>query len=803
MSTVWKLTEQQTFSAPGAELLLFHDFYPEGHQGGIELVLHGERLLTNGDLRLFPTPGQWDALPKAGQRAVAGDEVHIPLSFSHPALAYQITVRGEGQALAITVDLEQPLPGELTGCLGFVFELYPAAFFSHSYHLDEQFGVFPRQANGPVACNAQGHPQPIPLARGAHLAVAPETPLSYIELERLDGELALYDGRDYAPNGWFVVHAPVNAGVTHAAVQLRLTPHRQPGWTRPPVLLFSQIGYHTQAEKRLLVEIDPQSAWPDLPVLERLQPNGQPETVLSAPLIRLPRFLRYDYGMFDFSQQRQPGLYRLRLGETVTPPFPIAPDVLQRATWQPTLETHLPVQMCHVRVMDGSRIWHAACHLDDALQAPLNTSHFDSYHQYEQTDTPYAPLEHIPHLDRGGWHDAGDYDLAAGSQAMTTWTLALIRESLGLDSDQTTVLPEQRLVILHRPDGIPDVVQQVAHGVENLLGGYRATRAADSPGHSFIGIIEDTIEHYVLLGDTASQTDQRIYDSALAPNEVQGNRSGAPDDRWAFTQRNTALEYRVAGVLAAASRVLRGWFDDLAGEALHTAQAIWESEHRLPPADRPNCYLPRRPEVQEVIAAVELLLTTHAEAYTTRLKECLPVITAHPAELGWVVARALPVINDAPFTAGLRQALSTWQPILAADLASNPFGVPFHPHVWGVGWNVQAHGMQAYYLHKAFPDLFGHELVTRALDYVLGLHPASSTSLVSGVGAQSLTVAYGTNRAEWSYIPGGVASGPNLVRPDLPELKEPWPWLWQQAEYVIGGAASYIFLVLAVDELLS
>lgn len=53
-------------------------------------------------------------------------------------------------------------------------------------------------------------------------------------------------------------------------------------------------------------------------------------------------------------------------------------------------------------------------------------------------------------------------------------------------------------------------------------------------------------------------------------------------------------------------------------------------------------------------------------------------------------------------------------------------------------------------------------------------------------GARSTTTAYGLNRADWSYIPGGVVSGTNLVRPDLPELKD-FPFPWQQAEYVLGG----------------
>jgi hypothetical protein len=71
------------------------------------------------------------------------------------------------------------------------------------------------------------------------------------------------------------------------------------------------------------------------------------------------------------------------------------------------------------------------------------------------------------------------------------------------------------------------------------------------------------------------------------------------------------------------------------------------------------------------------------------------------------------------------------------------------------------------------------------------------------VGARSLTVAYGVNRADWSYIPGGVASGTALIRPDFPELLT-WPYLWQQTEYVLGGGSSnFMFMVLAADKLLN
>lgn len=75
-------------------------------------------------------------------------------------------------------------------------------------------------------------------------------------------------------------------------------------------------------------------------------------------------------------------------------------------------------------------------------------------------------------------------------------------------------------------------------------------------------------------------------------------------------------------------------------------------------------------------------------------------------------------------------------------------------------------------------------------------------TFASGVGAKSATIGYGLNRADWSYIPGGVVSGTALIRPDFPELLV-FPFLWQQVEYVLGGGSShYMFLVLAAKDLM-
>lgn len=813
----WTLTPQQVIDSPEFSILVFHNAYPEGKQGGLEIIQHGERIATCGDLRLEQAPGQWSPLPKVQSRALDGADclVAVKLAFAQPEIHYTVRVWAgdsspQGDQIELAVDLDEPLPAEWAGSVGFNLELLPTAFFGHAYFMDGACGAFPTQANGPTAINTIGMLVPQPLARGQSLVAAPDDPPRCLAIRAHQGELLLFDGRSASHNGWFVVRQELAPGAARDAVRWTITLHRESS-LREPRLLLSQVGYHPDQEKIALIEMDERTARDPGALREecrlvRLRPEGEPQVVKRGYPAQPERFLRCHYARFDFSDVREPGMYQVFHGSRGAPPFKIGRDVYQNGVWQPTLETFLPVQMCHVRVEDLSRVWHGACHLDDALQAPPDHEHFDGYRQYPGLDTPYPAGAHIPNLNRGGWHDAGDYDLAAGSQASTTYQLALIREVFGLDSDQTTVLPADRLVVLHRPDGVPDVLQQVAHGVENLLGGYRAA------GHSLPGIIESNLTQYTHLGDAATMTDNKIF----------GTEAVTADDRWAFTNHNTALEYQVAAALAAAARVLGEQFEKIAGTCLDTARRIWEFEHNHEPATRPVVYVWNNPAAAEAMAALELLISTGEAQYAGRFVALWPEIEQHFSHLGWAAARALEYIPDPAFHAQVRQAALAYREQIQAEMAQNPFRLPlgdgwlranrpdhdpfaedYRPPIWGIGWSLQSFAAHYYSLLRAFPDLFDREPLLRVLNYVLGCHPANSLSLVSGVGAQSLTSAYGTNRAEGSYIPGGIASGPALVRPNFIELLDPFPWLWQQKEYVIGGAASYIFLVLAAEDLLN
>ncbi|MBS0001378.1 MAG: glycoside hydrolase family 9 protein [Cyclobacteriaceae bacterium] len=794
----WSVNEYEYLEAPGFNVLVFHNDYPVGKQGGIEFIHHDDRIATNGFIQVDLPSGGNLPMPESAERKVDTENRIITASIKTPGsfLDYDIRVWPAEGAVHMAVDLKKPIPSEYKNKVRFDLLLYPVAYRGKTYQLGDKAGIFPFEGLGPMDTGSGGDRINVPLATGPKLIIAAEDPQYKLEIENLNGSLALIDGRNTSLGGWFIISATIPEGAEKGALEWKITPNLVPDWYRQPVIGLSQVGYHPMQEKKAIIELDSRTARLEEVVLYRFDKNGMITRIRSGLPKKWGNFLRYAYAIYDFSDVSEQGLYQVEYGDIRSEPFVINKEVYRENVWQPTLEIYFPVQMCHMRIRDRVRVWHGACHLDDALQAPVAIEHTDGYRSYAGTETRYEPLTPIPGLNRGGWHDAGDNDLAAGSQAQTTLFLALADETFGIEVDQTTVDQNGLFVELRHPDGIPDLEQQIEHGAINLLSGYRAS------GHSFVGIIA-TREGRAFLGDVASLTDQHFYDASLKTDEIQGNRSGKPDDRWVFTNRDTSLEYEVITALAAASRILRGYNEALAEECLETAVRAWKYEQDHDPVIQPNAYVPGNFEIQEVLATAELYVTTRDEQYKTRLMSLLPVIRENISRTGWAAARAIPFMNDENYRTEIRDVLKTYQSELENSLNQNPYGIPWNPRVWGIGWNIQEYAIIQYFLNKEFPDMFDRENVLRVVNYVLGCHPASNTSLVSGVGAHSLTAAYGFNMHWWSYIPGGMASGTALIRPDFPELKEPFPFLWQQTEYVMPGAASYMFCVMAADHLLN
>jgi endoglucanase len=284
----------------------------------------------------------------------------------------------------------------------------------------------------------------------------------------------------------------------------------------------------------------------------------------------------------------------------------------------------------------------------------------------------------------------------------------------------------------------------------------------------------------------------------MGPLQNDGISSGVPDDRWAFTSHTTPLNYDAAAALAAASRALAGYDDALADQCLKTAIKVWDEEHSHPPVIfRSFNTTGGQLEDEEVDAAVELVIATQGAApYKERLQGLLPTIRKNFFGLGWLAARAIPFM-DAAFKTSVTDAAREFKKVSQSQLAKNPFGVPIVRGTWGGSEPVASFAMHMYFLHQAFPEIIGVDETLRGFDYLLGRHPASNVSYVSTVGTSSKLVAYGNNRADYSFIPGGMIPGVVIIEPDFPELKHGWPFLWYENEYVLDAASSFILVANA------
>ncbi len=509
------------FENKGVSVMAFNDIYAAGHQSGLCLIMHGDRVATNGDLRLEQTPGQWQPLPKDVERVVDAEKGCIrtklrypderwhlkgfnPMIYPDVQLEYTVTVQAAGESIFVQVDLETPIPSFLEGKACFDLELFPGTLFGKPWVMDEKQGIFPRQPNGPTlslsgnikntmpgdeqaqiiankAHLAREGYNPItaddliamPYSTGRHFTARPEDPYHRFSVESRTGEMKLYDGRMNHNNGWFVLCEEIAPGATHGAVQWVITPNVVEDWLYPPVVQISQVGYLPGQEKYAVIELDKREEKRSDLVLQRITAEGTfPVRTLKAK--EWGKFLRYHYLKGDFSDVTEEGLYQVVYGKAASSVFRIAGDIYDRGVWQPVLEYFLPVQMCHMRVNEKYRVWHGLCHRDDARMAPLNWNHFDGYVQGPSTLTRYQPGEQVPGLNRGGWHDAGDFDLRVESQAGECYILSLIYETFGVELDVTAIDQETQVTEIHQPDGKNDLLQQIEHGALSVVGGWKA-----------------------------------------------------------------------------------------------------------------------------------------------------------------------------------------------------------------------------------------------------------------------------------------------------------------------------------------
>ena len=816
-----EINDLEYFERPGVNVLVYSNLFSGGFNdeknSGIEIIHHGVRTVQGGAIRLSKTPEQWDLVPATPSRTVNRDNnsIEVALRYEDYDFDSRVVVTGDGKTFHIDVYLDEPVPDSLAGDAGFNLEFLPSQYWNKAYVMDGRPNRFPRYAVSETITrpNSEKHKQykgyrtyddrgtgrfvdPLPMETGHTILMAPDDPERMIRITSEDVPLELYDGRIIAQNGWFVLRSVLPEGKTGKVISWTVEPNAVEGWIREPNVGFSQVGYIPSQPKVAVVELDKNDRPEARASIYRVNDDGSTSKVYTGKVVEWGPYYKYNYVKFDFSDVTEPGVYFIEYGDVHTNNFIIDNSVYDKIT-DATSDVWIPIHMNHMYVNEAYRVWHGEPFKEGYLQAPPSTDHFDLHWQGPTTDTRYKALELIPGLNVGGYFDAGDFDIETGSNIGVVQNFVTAWELFRPERDMTFVSEEQRYVDLHRPDGVPDILQFIEHGTLNLVA------QAEQIGHMAQTLSNSVLDNYHHLGDAASLTDGRHYDPSLGRYEVSadGRRSGTPDDMWAFTSRNPDLDLRAATMFAAASRALEGYNDDLSARALKQSKRLLKEANEL---------IAKRSEQEsrrgggDVATNLQLYVSTGEQQYLDRFETEIWEMLDRNVNFGISTALdAVPYMDEA-YKEKLRPYVEKYNEYILSLEEDNPYGVPIGLGNWAGSGNVVSFGTTVCFASKYYPDIVSPEHAYKATNYLFGCHPYHNYSLVATVGAtRPKAVFYGNNRADFSFIPGNVAPGLLFRHPDHFENYDDWPFLWGQNEGTIGGNTAYLIFGHAFKDMVS
>ena len=811
------LNDREYFERQGVNVLVFSNSFNGGFNdeknSGIEIIHHGVRTVQGGAVRLNNTPEQWDLVPKTISRKVNREQgsIEVVTRYDDYDFDSKIIVTAKGKAVEIAVWLDKPVPAKLAGEAGFNIEFLPSQYWLKTYSVDGRLGRLPRYATSLTVTRPNSEKprqfkgfktyddrgtdrfvDPLPIETGHQITLATDQPERMVTVSS-DAELKLYDGRILAQNGWYVLRSVLPANKTGKVLSWTVEPYAIPGWIREPNIGFSQVGYTPDQPKVAVIELDKNDTPKATASLMRINADGTTQQAFSGAISNWGPYYKYNYVKFDFSSVRQPGVYYIQYGNTRTNDFLIDAHVYDKIT-DATTDVWVPIHMNHMYVNEGYRTWHGEPFKEGYLQAP-ESDHFDLHRQGPTTDTKYKPLELIPGLNVGGFFDAGDFDIETGSNINVVQNFIRTWELFKPQRDETFVSQQQRYVDLHRPDGVPDILQFIEHGTLNLVA------QAEQIGHMASTLSNSVLDNYHHLGDAASITDGLHYDPTLKPYEVSadGKRSGTPDDMWAFTTRSPRLDQQAATMFAAASHALKGYNDDLAARALTQSKRLKQEADEL--MNKIAADSQEQADFSWLGAGSQGDMATNLQLYgATGEKQYLKnfesqIWKALDRNVSFTMQTALdavPYMNES-YKKKLRPYVEKFAVYIKSFDQQNPYGVPIGLGNWAGVNMVLNFGIAVNYAHIYFPDIVSKDEVYRVSNWLYGCHPYHNYSFVAVVGAaRPKQVFYGNNRADFSFIPGNVAPGLLFRQPDHFENYDDWPFLWGQNEGTIAGNTQYI-----------
>jgi hypothetical protein len=701
-------------------------------------------------------------------------------------IVFEQTATIAGGRIRVRIRREGTWPKD-TWC-GFQINLAVADYGGAEYLADGRRFVFPAEYS-----KDWKFPQKVKRLE-CHLGV----PSRNVVFEYADG-VSIEDHRRFdAPNFVVSIGLPEDGREIEFFITLPDLPDEPP----QRAVRWSRIGYPASGEKVVMLE------WPkgSTPPGDRVRLEDRSGRTVKQGRFGKTQVVDYmqdSFATFDFSDLKAPGEYRVVWSGGETDWFPVRASVFEDRLWHPTLDTFIPFEMCHAAVAFPAGVaGHGRCHLDDGSRVPAHFTGPDGFVSYECEGTPYKAGEHIP-LGVGGWHDAGDFDLNVPAQSFVVWMLALAWEEFRLDRDVATLDTATGTFTPGKPDGAPDILQQVEWGMAWLL------RMQQADGRVWNGVCEQA-------GRRTGKPVDRMTDG------VAGNG----DDRQVYADYHADTQLNFVIATAAASRALAGLRPDLAGRSLEASRRAFAYFQGHPEVYRPGSYaapkvIGKERDGSVMAAAIELYLTTTDTGYL-KVVEGLAGSLADPEFLkfDWplpretqaggfryappFLARLHPRLPAGPLKDAVTTACRGAAAHIAGRAAVRPWPLEIYEFgLWGNNGTGLARAFDTYWLTRVVPDVLPPAAALPTMLWVFGLHPTCDTVFVAGLGYPEPRFLYNCHlHAVNGFAPGNV---PGAVSPGMGGFWysgvvgyiDEYGW-YGHNEACIYTAAQYIFAVNAM-----
>src|ERR1700734_1592862 len=120
-----RVTDKNYLDTQGFSVFLYdstyHPVFVDQKNTAMEMILHGQRIATNGDVRLMPTPEQWDLVATLKGRHADKENNRLTADLAFPTFdfSYTLEVAAEPGGGEVRINPDKPLPQRLAGRAGF------------------------------------------------------------------------------------------------------------------------------------------------------------------------------------------------------------------------------------------------------------------------------------------------------------------------------------------------------------------------------------------------------------------------------------------------------------------------------------------------------------------------------------------------------------------------------------------------------------------------------------------------------------------------------------------------------------